>query len=107
MVTKPYSAPKLVVTHVVFTIKKSGEDFGFCTINLDKLPFELRNIYYPGKEALSISDLPWKHVLRKEIEKTKSYSLASKKDIKLLGKEFHLDTHMGLPVNLLGVCDKK
>lgn len=107
MVTEPYSAPKLVVTHVVFTIKKSGEDFGFCTINLDKLPFELRNIYFPEKEAISISDLPWKHVLRKEIEKTKSYSLASKKDIKLLGKEFHLDTHMGLPVNLLGVCDKK
>jgi hypothetical protein len=96
--------PQLVVTNVVYTIKTHDANYAFCSLNLDNLPIEFSNIFY--EKSININELPWKYELRKEIEKAKTYSLSSKKDIKSLANEFNLDILMGKPANLLGVSDK-
>lgn len=91
--------PQLQVSNVVYAINRSGKDYAFGMINLDKLPTELRNVIDLSiLNAINIDKIPWKYKLREEIEKSKSYSLTSKRDIKLLGKEFNLDI-MGRPAN--------
>jgi hypothetical protein len=96
--------PQLVVSDVVYTYKTHDEDYAFCSISLDNLPWELSNIF--SENPIYIDELKWKYELRVAIEKAKTYSLLSKKDIKSLGKEFNLDVLMGRPANLLGVSDK-
>jgi hypothetical protein len=96
--------PQLVVSDVVYTYKTHDEDYAFCSLNLDNLPYQFYGIF--SENPININELKWKYELREGIEKAKNYSLSSKKDIKSLGKEFNLDVLMGKPANLLGVSDK-
>jgi hypothetical protein len=91
--------PQLQVSNVVYAIKRSEINYAFGMINLDNLPNELLNVIDLSiLNSINIDELPWKYKLREEIEKSKSYLLTSKRDIKLLGKEFNLDI-MGRPAN--------
>jgi hypothetical protein len=91
--------PQLQVSNVVYAIKRSEINYAFGRINLDNLPNELLNVIDLSiLNSINIDELPWKYKLREEIEKSKSYLLTSKRDIKLLGKEFNLDI-MGRPAN--------
>ena len=96
--------PQLVVSNIVYAIKILDADYAFCSLNLDNLPIEFSGIF--SENPININELKWKYELREGIDKAKTYSLASKKDIKSLGKEFNLDVLMGKPANLLGVSDK-
>ena len=93
-----YCIPQLVASEVVYTYKINDEDYAFCSLSLDNLPWELSNIF--SENPININELKWKYELREGIEKAKTYSLSSKKDIKSLGKEFNLDMLMGKPANL-------
>jgi len=100
--------PQLVVSEVVYTYKINDEDYAFCSLDFDHLPREFYGTFFEifYGNLININELKWKYELREGIEKAKTYSLSSKKDIKSLGKEFNLDVLMGLPANLLGVSDK-
>jgi hypothetical protein len=96
--------PQLVVTNVFYTYKTHDEDYAFCQIDLEYLDWSLLGKI--SEVPININELKWKYELSEGIEKAKTYSLLSKKDIKALAKEFNLDVLNGKAANLLGVSDQ-
>jgi hypothetical protein len=92
--------PCFIPRKVVYTVKTEDGEYAFCEVQILESNWfnEFKNYCFP------ISQFEWKKLIREAIENGRSYDLLNKKDIKALDKEFNLDSYMGVPANLLGVC---
>lgn len=98
-------------SHITYAIQTPKGFFSYCEVPLKDQPEPLSkimrgslNLPYPHYRY-SIDDFEWKKELRTVLSGKRSYDLSNKKDIKILEKEFNLDTYKGIPVNILGVCN--
>jgi len=98
-------------SYIIYAIQTPKGLFSYCEVPLNDQPEPLSKIMYRGSLNLpyphyrySIDDFEWKKELRTVLSGKRPYDLTNKKDIKLLEKEFYLDTYKGIPVNILGVC---
>ncbi len=100
-------------TDVIYALKTRDGYFAFCSVSLGTLNQNFNSFMVTFSTDIYIDNdrnsrhllVPWKTNLASFIDQSKHYNLTNKKHVKLLSKEFNLDTYKGEPVNLLGVCN--
>jgi hypothetical protein len=94
---QPCFAPR----RVVYTVNTKDGEYAFCEITyLNDYSYS----YLFNDYIVALSQLEWKKQVQQAVSKGRAYDLTNKKDIKALDKQFNLDSYMGVPANLLGVC---
>ena len=94
---QPCFAPR----RVVYTVNTKDGEYAFCEITyLNDYSYS----YLFNEYIVPLSQLEWKKQIQQAVATGRVYDLTNKKDIKALDKQFNLDSYMGVPANLLGVC---
>ncbi len=96
-----YLGPCFSPEKIVYTINTPKGEYAFCEVEFLPHSSASGSIY---KFDVLLSQLEWKKQIQQAVATGRVYDLTNKKDIKALDKQFNLDSYMGAPANLLGVC---
>ncbi len=96
-----FLGPCFSIDKIIYTINTPKGEYAFCEVEFQPHSFASEKL---SEFDVFLNQMEWKKQIQQAVSTGRAYDLTNKKDIKEMDKQFNLDSYMGVPVNLLGVC---